>query len=172
MPRQSTVIHRDTLLRSHFFGLQGTQWMQNSAKCTSTRGETSPRTPSRTTTWQCVMRHLWWHLFTSGQYGLSDHNAAKHRWFYFLTMQMDAVLLFKQFESDTTFPVRMTFHTAFVVPIARPDAPERVRSRWTVQCLPRRVKPLAFWHTRCGDDLLPLCRQETRSVFRCSCARR
>ena len=27
MPRQSTVIHRDTLLRSHFFGLQGTQWM-------------------------------------------------------------------------------------------------------------------------------------------------
>ena len=65
MPQQSTVIHGDTLLRSHSFGLQGTQWMQNyaeGASCTSTRGETSPRTPSRTTTWHCATRHLWWHL--------------------------------------------------------------------------------------------------------------
>ena len=48
MPRQSTVVHRDTLLRSHFFGLQGTQWVQNSVKgawCTLTRGERLPRTP-------------------------------------------------------------------------------------------------------------------------------
>ena len=54
-----------TLLRRHFFGLQGTQWMQNSAKgasCTSTRGETSPQTSSRTTTWQCAPRPFWWHL--------------------------------------------------------------------------------------------------------------
>ena len=29
---------------------------------TSTRGETSPRTPSRTITWQCTMRPLWCHL--------------------------------------------------------------------------------------------------------------
>ena len=35
------------------------------------------------------------------QYGLSDHNAAKHRWYYFPKMQMDEVLLFKQLESDT-----------------------------------------------------------------------
>ena len=83
--------HRGTLLRRHFFGLQGTQWMQNSAKgasCTST----PPQTPSRTTTWQCATRPLWCHrddylasdLFMPGarlmQYGLSDHNAAKHRW--------------------------------------------------------------------------------------------
>jgi hypothetical protein len=59
------------------------------------------------------------------QYGLSDHNAAKHRWYYFPKMQMEEVLLFKQFDSDTTLPGRMTFHTAFVDPTARPDAPER-----------------------------------------------
>ena len=38
---------------------------------------------------------------------------------------MDEVLLFKQFESDTALPGRMTFHTAFVDPTVRPDAPER-----------------------------------------------
>ena len=59
------------------------------------------------------------------QYGLRDHNAAKHRWYYFQKMQMDEVLLFKQFESDTALPGRMTFHTAFVDPTVRPDAPER-----------------------------------------------
>ena len=59
------------------------------------------------------------------QYGLSDHNAAKHRWCYLPKMQMDDVLLFKQLESDTTLPGRMTFHTAFVDPTVRPDAPER-----------------------------------------------
>ena len=40
------VIHLSTLLRRYFFGLQGTQWMPNSAKgvsCSSTRGETSPQ---------------------------------------------------------------------------------------------------------------------------------
>ena len=59
------------------------------------------------------------------QYGLSDHNAAKHRWYHFPKMQMDDVLLFKQFDSDTALPGRMTFHTAFVDPTVRPDAPER-----------------------------------------------
>ena len=59
------------------------------------------------------------------QYGLNDHNAAKHRWYYFPKMQMDEVLLFKQFDSDTALPGRMTFHTAFVDPTVRPDAPER-----------------------------------------------
>ena len=57
------------------------------------------------------------------QYGLSDHNAAKHRWYCFPKMQMDEVLLFKQFDSDTWLPGRMTFHTAFVDPTVRPDAP-------------------------------------------------
>ena len=56
--------------------------------------------------------------FRLKQDGLSDHNAAKHRWYYFLKMHMDVVLLFKQFDSDTAFPGRMTFHTAFVNPIA------------------------------------------------------
>ena len=47
------------------------------------------------------------------------------RWYYFQKMQMDDVLLFKQFDSDTAFPGRMTFHTAFVDPTVRPDAPVR-----------------------------------------------
>ena len=59
------------------------------------------------------------------QYGLSDHTAAKHRWFYCSKIQVDEVLLFKQFGSDTALPGRLTFHTAFVVPTARPDALER-----------------------------------------------
>ena len=59
------------------------------------------------------------------QYGLSDHNAAKHRWYYFPKMQMDEVLLFEQLESDTALPGRMTFHTAFVDPTVRPDVLER-----------------------------------------------
>ena len=59
------------------------------------------------------------------QYGLSDRDAEKHRWYYFPKMQMDEVLFFKQFVSDTAIPGRMTFHTAFVDPNVRPDALER-----------------------------------------------
>ena len=40
-------------------------------------------------------------------------------------MQMDEVLFFKQFDSDTALPGCMTFHTAFVDPTVRPDVPER-----------------------------------------------
>ena len=64
-------------------------------------------------------------FFRLRQYGLRDHIAVKHRWYYFLKMQMDAVLLSKQLDSDTVFAGCMTFHTAFVDPIARPDVPER-----------------------------------------------
>ena len=59
------------------------------------------------------------------QYGLSNQNAAKHRWYNFPKMQLEEVLLFKQFESDTALPGRMAFHTNFVDPTVRPDAPER-----------------------------------------------
>ena len=59
------------------------------------------------------------------QYGLSDYNAAKHRWYYLPKIQMNDVLLFKQFDSDTVLPGRMIFLTAFVDPTARPDSPER-----------------------------------------------
>ena len=67
--------------------------------------------------------------FRLKQYGLSDHNAVKHRWYYFLKTQMDVVLLFKQFDSDTMLPGRKTFHTAFVGPTARPNAGERGEHR-------------------------------------------
>ena len=50
----------------------------------------------------------------------------RNRWYYFPKMQMDEVFLFRQFESDTALPGRMTFHTAFVDPTVRPDAPERL----------------------------------------------
>ena len=59
------------------------------------------------------------------QYGLSDQNAAKHRWYYFPKIQMDVVLLFKQFDSDTAIPGGITCHTTFVDPTVRPDALER-----------------------------------------------
>ena len=57
---RKVMVHRGTLLRRHFFVLQGTEWIQNSAKgasCTSI-----PRIPSRTTTWQCAMKPPWCHL--------------------------------------------------------------------------------------------------------------
>ena len=66
------------------------------------------------------------------QYGLSDHNAAKRRWYYFPKMQMEEVLLFKQIDSDTALPGRMTFHTAFVDPTVIPDAPERQSTECSV----------------------------------------
>ena len=59
------------------------------------------------------------------QHGLCDHTAAKHRRFYCSKIRVDEVLLFKQFGSGTALPGRLTFHTVFVVPTARPDAPER-----------------------------------------------
>ena len=68
-------------------------------------------------------------LFVPGfrlvQYGLSDHPAAEYRRFYCSKLQEDEVLLFKQFDSDTALSGRLTFHPAFVVLTARPDAPGR-----------------------------------------------
>ena len=40
-------------------------------------------------------------------------------------MQMEQVLLFKQFESDTVLPGRTIFNIDFVDPTVRPDAPEK-----------------------------------------------
>ena len=59
------------------------------------------------------------------QYGLSDHNVAKRRWYNFPKIQMDVVLQFKHFDSDTALPGRMTCHTTFVDPTVIPDALER-----------------------------------------------
>ena len=59
------------------------------------------------------------------QYGLTDHNAVKHRWYYLPTMQMDGVLPFKRSDSDTVLTGCMTFHAALADPTVRPDSPER-----------------------------------------------
>ena len=42
----------------------------------------------------------------------------------------EVLLLFKQFETDTSLPGCMTFHTAFVDPTVRPD----VRKRQSIEC--------------------------------------
>ena len=131
------MILRGTLLRRHFFGLQGTQWMQNSAKrrfvyinawrsITTNPIENHYFAVCNETALVSSDVYLASDLFVPGtrlmQYGLRDHNAAKHRWYYFQKMQMDEVLLFKQFDSDTALAGRMTFHADFVDPTVRPDA--------------------------------------------------
>eukprot|EP00443_Scrippsiella_acuminata_P015704 CAMPEP_0115226134 /NCGR_PEP_ID=MMETSP0270-20121206/30467_1 /TAXON_ID=71861 /ORGANISM="Scrippsiella trochoidea, Strain CCMP3099" /LENGTH=455 /DNA_ID=CAMNT_0002640533 /DNA_START=1 /DNA_END=1368 /DNA_ORIENTATION=+ len=59
------------------------------------------------------------------QYGLSHRNAAQHRWFYYSAMRKDEVLLFKQWDSDSTLSGRVCFHTSFSDPNAPRDAPCR-----------------------------------------------
>ena len=113
MPWQSTVIHRGTLLRMHFFGLQGTQWLLQFCKghfvyinawrnTTTDPFENNHLAVCDETALVSPDDYLASDLFMPGarlmQYGLSDHNAAKHCWYYFQKMQMDEVSLFKQFE--------------------------------------------------------------------------
>ena len=59
------------------------------------------------------------------QYGLTDHSAVKHRWYFLPTMQMDGVLPFERSDPDTVLTGCMTFHAALADPIVRPDSPER-----------------------------------------------
>ena len=59
------------------------------------------------------------------QYGLSNQYAAKHCWYYFPKMQMEEVLLFKQFVSVTALPEHTIFTIDFVDPTVIPDVPER-----------------------------------------------
>lgn len=59
-----------------------------------------------------------------------------HRWSYFPVQQPDEVLLLKIFDSNIDGTARLTAHTSFQDPTARPDAP------------PRRsieVRTLVFW---------------------------
>ena len=93
MSWEITVILRSTLLRRHFFGLQGTQWMQNSAKrrfvytnawrnITTNTIENNFLAVCNETALVSSDDYLASDLFIPGtrlmQYGLSDHNAAKH----------------------------------------------------------------------------------------------
>ena len=64
------------------------------------------------------------------QHGLSNQNAAKHRWHYFPKMHMEEVLLFKQFESDTALPGYTIFNIDLVYPIVRPY----VLKRQSIEC--------------------------------------
>ena len=115
MPWQSTVIHRG--MRRHFFGLQGTWWMQNSAKgasCTSIRGKTNGPHHLASVHETALVSPDIGLVHARGQcYGLATTMRRKC-WYYFPKMQMDEVSLFKQFELDTALIGRMTFHTSLI----------------------------------------------------------
>ena len=49
----------------------------------------------------------------------------KHKWYYFPAMTKDEVLLFKQFDSDTSLTGRMAFHTAIKDPTAHEDSAKK-----------------------------------------------
>jgi len=59
------------------------------------------------------------------QYRLTSRSAPRHEWYYFPHMMQDEVLLFTQFDSDTTAPARFCFHTAFNDPTVDPRLPQR-----------------------------------------------
>ena len=52
------------------------------------------------------------------------HNPA-HEWYYFPKMHRDEALVFKVYDSDTSFPGRFTPHTSFADPASPPDAEAR-----------------------------------------------
>jgi hypothetical protein len=58
-------------------------------------------------------------------FNLASRNADRHRWYYYPRMTKDEVLLFKQWDSDPEKEGRICFHSAFVDPSARADAPPR-----------------------------------------------
>jgi len=59
------------------------------------------------------------------QYRLSNRNSDQHRWYYYPQMKKNEVILFKQWDSDTTLKGRLCFHTAFQDPNALDDIPPR-----------------------------------------------
>lgn len=52
-------------------------------------------------------------------------HADRHQWYYFSKMQKNEVLLFKQWDSDSTASVRTCFHSAFKDPHAENTTPPR-----------------------------------------------
>ena len=59
------------------------------------------------------------------QYNLVDHNAANHRWYHFLKMRTEEMLLISHFDSDIALLAHMTLHTALIHQTTRTDARER-----------------------------------------------
>lgn len=59
------------------------------------------------------------------QYYLNASNSHLHRWYYFPQMTKNEAIIFKQWDSDTTKPSRLCFHTAFEDPSAPKDASVR-----------------------------------------------
>jgi hypothetical protein len=59
------------------------------------------------------------------QYGLSARHADQHNWFYFPKMRRDEVLVWKNWDSDSTKTGRLCFHTAIEDPSPLPNAPPR-----------------------------------------------
>lgn len=64
----------------------------------------------------------------TGELQVALHNP-EQRWFYFPEMQMDEVLLFKTFDSETDGRARFTVHSSF----DDPDAPENAPPRESIE---------------------------------------
>jgi len=59
-----------------------------------------------------IVNNIHFESFCVQNYLLSSANKDLHRWVYFPSMIKDEILLFTQYNSDTTAPARQTFHTA------------------------------------------------------------
>eukprot|EP00927_Polykrikos_kofoidii_P074610 TRINITY_DN7062_c0_g1_i3.p1 TRINITY_DN7062_c0_g1~~TRINITY_DN7062_c0_g1_i3.p1 ORF type:complete len:387 (-),score=36.58 TRINITY_DN7062_c0_g1_i3:200-1360(-) len=82
------------------------------------------------------------------QYCLDSRNSEQHRWYYFPKMQKDEVLLFKQWDSDTTLSGRVCFHTSF----SDPNAPQGLPSRQSIETraiafFPDHTPNTIAWHS-------------------------
>merc|ERR1712137_1270374 len=73
----------------------------------------------------CIQLDLYAVGYDVLQYNLSMRNASQHKWYYHPKMTKDEVLVFKQWDSDSSLAGRMCFHTAFDDPTAPAGAPSR-----------------------------------------------
>ena len=71
--------------------------------------------------------------------------------YYYSGMKKNEVILFKQWDSDTTLKGRLTFHTAFSDPNAPADAP----TRQSIE-----VRAIAFFPGRQPYHIIKGCKKE------------
>ena len=70
------------------------------------------------------------------QYGLTDRNTHRHRWYYFPHITRQEAILHKQYDSDPSVPGRFCFHAAS----PDPDAPKNIPARASME-----VRGLCFF---------------------------
>ena len=70
------------------------------------------------------------------QYGLTDRNTDRHRWYYFPGITRQQAILHKQYDSDPSVPGRFCFHAAS----PDPEAPKNIPARASME-----VRGLCFF---------------------------